>query len=169
MKPGLRTVISIMAVIAFVGIAAYAGYFRTPPAPAVTFTSLAGDKLATGDLRGKVVLVNFWATDCVVCLKEMPRLVETYRKFQSREFDMVAVAMRYDPPNYVIRYTEKNALPFKVALDPMGELAKAFGDVKLTPTTLVIDKRGNIVTRIIGEPDFGALESLIEMKLAERL
>jgi peroxiredoxin len=156
-----------MAVIAVAGVAAYESYFGIRPAPAVTFTSLTGQRVATGDLRGKVVLVNFWATDCVVCLKEMPRLVSTYEKFRSRDFDMVAVAMRYDPPNYVIRYTEMNALPFRVALDPMGELAKAFGDVRLTPTTLVIDKRGNIVTRIVGEPDFGALESLIERKLAD--
>jgi peroxiredoxin len=156
-----------MTVIAVAGVAGYERYFATRPAPAVTFTSLAGQRIATGELRGKVVLVNFWATDCVVCLKEMPRLVETFKKFQSRDFDMIAVAMRYDPPNYVIRYTEKNALPFRVALDPMGELAKQFGDVRLTPTTLLIDKRGNIVTRIIGEPDFGALESLIERKLAD--
>ena len=74
-----------------------------------------------------MVLLNFWATDCVVCVKEMPRLVQTYRKFASHDFEMIAVAMRYDPPNYVLRYAEKNALPFKVALDPMGELAKAFG------------------------------------------
>jgi peroxiredoxin len=156
-----------MAAIAVAGIAAYVGYFRIQPAPAVTFTSLAGHRVATADLRGKVVLVNFWATDCVVCLKEMPRLVETYRKFQAREFEVIAVAMRYDPPNYVIRYTEKNALPFRVALDPLGELAKAFGNVSLTPTTVVIDKRGNIVKRIVGEPDFGALDSLIERTLAD--
>jgi protein-disulfide isomerase len=49
----------------------------------------------------------------------------------------------------------------------MGQLAQAFGDVKLTPTTIVIDKRGNIVSRILGEPDFAKLNALIEQKLAE--
>ena len=167
MKTRLRTLLPIMAVIAAAAMAVYSGYFQVRPAPAVTFTSITGHRVATGDLRGKVVLVNFWATDCVICLREMPRLVETYRKFQSRDFEVIAVAMPYDPPNYVLRYTEKSALPFKVALDPMGELAKAFGDVKLTPTTVVIDKHGNIVKRIVGEPDFGALESLIERKLED--
>lgn len=56
-----------------------------------------------------------------------------------------------------------------MALDPTGELAKAFGDVRLTPTTFVIDRRGNIVSRIQGEPDFARLHQLIEQKLAEEV
>jgi peroxiredoxin len=164
-KARLPTIVAIIAVIAAAGIAAYLGYARPQPAPAVTLTSIKGEKVTTGELRGRVVLLNFWATDCVVCVREMPRLTETYRRFASRDFEMIAVAMRYDPPNYVIRYTEQNALPFKVALDPMGELAKAFGDVRLTPTTIVIDRHGNMVKRIVGEPDFNALDALIERNL----
>jgi peroxiredoxin len=145
----------------------YVGFFRVQAAPGVTFVSIKGEKLATSELRGRVVLVNFWATDCPVCVKEMPRLVQTYRRFEPQGLEMVAVAMRHDPPNYVLSYTEKNALPFRIALDPRGELAKAFGNVMLTPTTIVIDRKGNMVARIIGEPDFAKLEALIEQKLAE--
>jgi peroxiredoxin len=162
-----RNSILILLVAGAIGLVAYAAFFRVHPAPGVTFTSIKGEKVATADLRGRVVLVNFWATDCPVCLKEMPRLVETYRKFGPRGVELIAVAMRYDPPNYVLNYTEKNGLPFKVALDPRGELAKAFDGVRLTPTTIVIDKKGNMVTRIIGEPDFSKLEALIEQKLAD--
>ena len=138
-----------------------------PAAPQVTFVSLKGEKIATADLRGKVVLINFWATDCAVCVKEMPHLVSTYRKYRAQGFETIAVAMKYDPPNYVLNYVEKTALPFTVTLDPMGELARAFGDVKLTPTTFVIDRQGRIVTRILGEPDFAALHALLEEKLRE--
>ena len=162
-----RNLILGFAVLAVAAFAGYRALFATTAAPGVTFTSLQGEHVTTRALRGRVVLVNFWATDCAVCVKEMPRLVETYRKYHGRGFDLIAVAMRYDPPNYVINYTEKNALPFRVALDPMGQLAQAFGDVKLTPTTVVIDKRGNIVARILGEPDFAKLDALIEQKLAE--
>jgi peroxiredoxin len=164
----LRNAILILIVAGVLGFAGYKALFTTNPAPAVTFTSLKGEKVSTDELRGHVVLVNFWATDCPTCVKEMPRMVTTYNKFQQRGFEFIAVAMRHDPPNYVINYTEKNALPFRVALDPMGEAAKAFGNVQLTPTTIVIDKRGNIVTRILGEPDFSKLETLIEEKLAEQ-
>ena len=161
-----RHLILGLLVLAVAGYAGYRALFASTAAPSVAFSSIKGERLTTHELRGRVVLVNFWATDCVVCVKEMPRMVTTYLKYRPQGFEFIAVAMRYDPPNYVLNYTEKNALPFKVALDPMGEAAKAFGDVKLTPTTIVIDKRGNIVTRIIGEPDFAKLDALIAEKLA---
>ncbi|MGZ5093447.1 MAG: TlpA family protein disulfide reductase [Burkholderiales bacterium] len=163
----LRNSILVLVVLGALGFAGYAALFTSTPAPGVTFTSLKGERVSTADLRGHVVLVNFWATDCPTCVKEMPRMVTTYNKYQKQGLEFVAVAMRHDPPNYVINYTEKNALPFKVTLDPLGEAAKAFGNVRLTPTTIVIDKRGNIISRILGEPDFTKLEALIEQKLAE--
>jgi len=138
-----------------------------PEAPRVTFVSIAGEKISTESLRGKVVLVNFWATDCVTCIKEMPQITATYNKYRAKGFETIAVAMKYDPPNYVLDYAEKNKLPFKVALDPLGDLAQAFGDVKLTPTTFIIDKQGRLVTRILGEPDFAKLHALLEEKLKE--
>ena len=150
-----------------IAFAAFALWNARPAAPQVTFVSLQGEKITTTSLRGKVVLVNFWATDCVTCIKEMPDITATYNKYRAQGFETIAVAMRHDPPNYVLNFVDKNKLPFTVALDPMGELAKAFGEVKLTPTTFVIDKQGNIVTRILGEPDFAKLHALLEEKLKE--
>lgn len=156
--------------LAVAALLAACGMFQgATPAPQVTFVSLKGDTVTTAGLRNRVVLVNFWATDCVVCIREMPQIVATYEKYRARGFETIAVAMRHDPPNYVVAYVKKNALPFIVALDPMGEHAKAFGDVKLTPTTFLIDRRGDIVARILGEPDFGKLHRLIEEKLEEAI
>ncbi len=157
----------LLAVVTATAFASCSPQFVQKPAPSVTFVTIKGEKIAINDLRGKVILVNFWATDCPICLKEMPQLIETHRKFQGRGYETVAVAMRYDPPNRVVNYAEKNALPFKVAFDPIGEHAKAFGGVTLTPTTFIIDKRGNIVSRILGEPDFKKLREYLEKKLAE--
>jgi peroxiredoxin len=154
-------------VAAAIAFAAFAVLNARPAAPQVTFVSLQGEKITTESLRGKVVLVNFWATDCVTCVKEMPEITATYNKYRARGFETIAVAMRHDPPNYVLNYTEKNKLPFTVALDPIGELAKAFGEVKLTPTTFVIDRQGRVVTRILGQPDFAKLHELIEKGLAK--
>lgn len=138
-----------------------------PQAPQTTFVSIKGERITTASLRGRVVLVNFWATDCAVCVKEMPQVVSTHEKYRARGYETIAVAMRHDPPDRVLRFVAQNRLPFTVALDPMGDLAKAFGDVKLTPTTFVLDRRGNIVARILGEPDFAKLHRLIEKKLEE--
>lgn len=163
-KPSSVILATIPAVAAALLIFAVLG--RPAPAPQVTFVSLKGERIATADLRGKVMLVNFWATDCVICIKEMPEMARTYERFRERGLEYIAVAMKHDPPNRVIAYAEKNRLPFRVALDPLGELAQAFGDVRFTPTTFVIDKQGRIVSRIQGEPDFARLHKLLEEKLA---
>lgn len=162
-----RNLILAVVVAGAVAFAAFAIWSAKPAAPQVTFVSLQGEKITTADLRGKVVLVNFWATDCATCVKEMPEVVATYNKYHGQGFETIAVAMKHDPPNYVLNYTEKNKLPFKVALDPVGDLARAFGDVKLTPTTFIIDKQGKLVMRILGEPDFAKLHALLEEKLQE--
>jgi len=77
------------------------------------------------------------------------------------------VAMSYDPPAYVVNFTESRKLPFKVAIDNTGANAKAWGDVKLTPTSYLVNKRGEIVKRYVGTPDFAELHRLIEKLLAE--
>lgn len=164
-KRSLKVVIAAIAL----AVAGAAGYFafRATAAPEVTFVSLQGEKITTAGLRGQVAIVNFWATDCVPCRNEMPQLVQTYERYRARGLELVAVAMRHDPPNRVLHYAERNRLPFKVALDPMGELARAFGDVRVTPTMVVIDRRGRIVREVRGEPDFAALHRLLERELAE--
>jgi peroxiredoxin len=138
------------------------------PAPAVSYTLLDGSKSSTEAQRGKVLLVNFWATSCVSCVAEMPQIVTTHQKFKARGYETVAVAMDYDQPAAVAHFARSRALPFGVAFDKTGEVARAFGDVKLTPTTFLIDKQGRVVTRYLGAPDFVALERLIGELLAER-
>jgi peroxiredoxin len=137
------------------------------PAPQVTFKTLDGRTFDTASLKGKVVLVNFWATSCVTCVAEMPRMVETHKTFAAQGFETIAVAMSYDPPNYVMRFAQNKALPFAVALDVDGSVAKGFGDVRMTPTTFLIDKRGKIVKSYLGEPDFAKLQQLVSEKLKE--
>ncbi|MDB5727353.1 MAG: TlpA family protein disulfide reductase [Noviherbaspirillum sp.] len=153
-------------VVAAIAAAGYLSFSATQVAPEVTFTSLNGEKVSMQSLRGKVVMVNFWATSCTTCVKEMPEMVQTYNKYKDKGLDFVAVAMSYDPPNYVLNYAQTRSLPFKVALDTQGDIAKSFGDVKLTPSTFVIDKDGKVIKRYVGEPDFAALHQLLEKALA---
>lgn len=153
------------AVVLTIGVIGYLSLSAPSVAPDVNFTSITGEKFSSKSLRGKVVMVNFWATSCTTCVREMPQMVETYNKFKGRGLEFVAVAMSYDPPNYVLNFAETRKLPFKVALDVQGDLAKAFGDVKLTPTTLVIDKEGNVIKRYVGEPEFAQLHQLLEKAL----
>jgi peroxiredoxin len=135
-------------------------------APDVGYTLLDGRKGALSALKGQVVLVNFWATSCVTCVQEMPELVATYEKFKGRGYQTLAVAMSYDTPAYVANFAKSRQLPFGVAIDTTGDVAKRFGDVRLTPTSFLIDKQGAIVKRYVGAPDFAALHGLIEELLS---
>lgn len=153
-------------VVAAIAVAGYLSFSSGQAAPDVVFTDIKGRQITSQSLRGKVVMVNFWATNCTTCVKEMPQMVETYNKYKDRGLEFVAVAMSYDPPNYVLNFAETRALPFKVALDTKGELAKSFGNVQMTPTTFVIDKNGQIIKRYLGEPDFAALHQLLEKSLS---
>ena len=135
-------------------------------APESNFVLLDGSRMSTSQLRGKVTLVNFWATSCTTCVAEMPQVIATYVKYQAQGFDTVAVAMSYDPPSYVVNFAQTRKLPFKVAIDNTGDIAQAWGDVKLTPTTYLLDKQGAIVKRYVGTPNFAELHQLIEKLLA---
>jgi len=168
MKP-VRHVAAALAVLA-IGVGAYLTFQSVAgrePAPTVAYTLLDGTTSSTDRLRGKVVLVNFWATSCTTCVHEMPQIVATYEKFKGRGYETLAVAMSYDPPAYVMNFAETRKLPFGVAIDNTGTIAKSFGDVKMTPTSVLINKRGEIVKRFVGEPDFAQLQELVEKLLTE--
>jgi peroxiredoxin len=157
---------ALAAVVLAVGAGVYLST-GSQAAPASTFVLLDGSKRTTDDLRGRVTLVNFWATSCVTCVGEMPKIIATHDKYKARGYDTLAVAMSYDPPSYVVNFAQTRKLPFQVAIDNTGAVAKAWGDVQLTPTTYIVNKRGEIVKRYVGEPDFAELHQLIEKLLAE--
>lgn len=144
-------------------------FFNSGPsqAPLTSFVLLDGSQKTTADMKGKVTLVNFWATSCTSCVDEMPKIIATHDKYKSKGFDTLAIAMSYDPPSYVVNFSQTRKLPFNVAIDNTGSVAKAWGDVKLTPTTFLVNKRGQIVKRYVGEPDFKELHLLIESLLAQ--
>ncbi|GHU12512.1 hypothetical protein AGMMS50225_20560 [Betaproteobacteria bacterium] len=159
-------IFATLAVITLLVIGVFV-YNDKPPAPDVSLTTLQGERLDTATLRGKVVLVNFWATTCTTCVGEMPDLIRTHRKFAARGLETVAVAMDYDPPAQVQAFAEKNQLPFIVALDADGSVARGFDGVRMTPTTFLIDRRGRIERKYLGAPDFNALHALLETLVAE--
>lgn len=162
-----RRSVLIAPVAAAVGLSALAGCSLSDRAPDSIFLLLDGSYVDIDTFKGKVSLINFWATTCTTCVKEMPEMVKTYTKYQSRGFEVVAIAMQYDPVNWVVNFTKSRQLPFNVALDNTGENAKKWGDVKITPTTFIVDKQRKIVKKYVGAPDFVALNALLETLLTE--
>lgn len=166
MKLSIKVTLGIL-VVAAIAVAVGFAFTQRSRAPNVEFVTLSGHNFTTADLRGKVVLVNFWATSCSTCVHEMPMLVRTQKEFGSRGYVTVAVAMSYDNPNYVAAFAQENRLPFKVALDSRGKIAKAFGNVMVTPTSFLLDKNGHILKQYLGEPNPKAFHALINRALAQ--
>ena len=155
-----------MMLLVVAGAATWLLWPASSKAPDVTFTTIKGEQIQLADLRGKVVLVKFWATSCVTCIKQMPDNIEAFNEFHNQGFDLIAVAMQYDPANFVINYAETRKLPFTVALDTQGKVARAFDDVKLTPMAFLIDKNGQIIKRYLGEYDKAAFRQTLKKALA---
>ena len=132
------------------------------PVPDVTFTTITGQKIALKALRGKPVIVTFWATDCPGCIKEIPLLIDLYSQYHPQGLEIIAIAMHYDPPNHVIAMTQDQQLPYPVVLDFTGEHAHAFGDVQLIPSTFLITPDGLIALKKIGVLDSAEIKTLIE-------
>jgi thiol-disulfide isomerase/thioredoxin len=157
----------LIAGLGAVAIGVFAVFLATPhkPATEARVTMLDGRTVPISELQGKVTAVNFWATWCGVCMKEMPHIVAAHEKFSPRGYETVAIAVR-DRPEAVTAYSAKQALPFKVALDS-GEASSRFGNVRITPTTFLIDRHGRVVGRFVGEPDWAAFDALVEKALAD--
>jgi peroxiredoxin len=163
----MKKIIVALAVVVAAGVSGWFVWRPAQAAPNVTFASIDGRQVKMSDLRGKVVLVKFWATDCVTCIKQMPDTIADFRKYAPAGFETVAVAMNYDPANYVLNYAKTRQLPFTVALDAKGDAARAFGDVRLTPTAFLIDKQGRIIKRYLGEYDPREFHAEVEKALAQ--
>ncbi|MGZ8187063.1 MAG: peroxiredoxin family protein [Methylobacter sp.] len=133
--------------------------------PQVTFTTITGKKINLTDLRGKPVIVTFWATDCPGCIKEIPHLIDLYTRYHALGLEIIAVAMYYDPPSHVVAMTRDKQLPYDVALDLKSEHARAFGEVRFTPTTFLIASDGSIALQKTGAFDPVDMKTRIEKLL----
>jgi thiol-disulfide isomerase/thioredoxin len=123
------------------------------PMPSVTFTLTDGRTLLSEDLRGRPLLVNFWSISCDICLREMPKLTRLAESLGDRGLQVIGVAMPYDPPPAVIDSVARLAPGYPIALDPRGELAHAFGDVEVTPTTFLVAPNGSLAYSTQGPID----------------
>ncbi len=118
--------------------------------PDISVLSIDGRKLNLADYRGKPLLVTFWATTCPGCIKEMPHLIDLYRELAPQGLEIIAIAMDYDPPNHVLAMRDARNIPYPIALDIQADAARAFGNVRLTPTSFLIAPDGHIVYQKVG-------------------
>ena len=133
--------------------------------PPVSIATIDGRSFDAAAFEGRPVLVTFWSTTCVVCLKEMPDLEALYHRLSPRGFEIVAVSMPWDPPDEVVRLARTRGLPYPVALDVNGAIARAFGDVSTTPTHFLVGPGGEIAFRRTGALDFAEVDDRLHSML----
>lgn len=149
----LRDIVISVFVLAIIGGAMFLWFsdsgLRT--APDTKLTLLDGSSVNLNDLRGKTVIVNFWATTCIGCRREVPHLVDLRNKYESRGLEVLGVALSYDPRDQVDEFIKRFSINYPVGIDKGDAVATAFGDVRLVPTTFVLSPEGKIVFQKLGE------------------
>ena len=123
------------------------------PAPNFTFPNLNGQQVSLSDHRGKVVLVNIWATWCAPCRQEMPSMQKLYERFKGENLKILAVSIDSTGREAVAPFVQRLNLTFPVLLDPKGDIGPLYGATGV-PESIIIDKEGTVVEKIIGPIDW---------------
>lgn len=132
-----------------------------PPTPSLTFALLDGRTATLGDWRGRPLLIAFWATSCAPCVEELPDLVRLYRDLHPYGLELVAVAMPYDPPLAVQTFARQNEIPYPIAFDVTGDVLRAFDDINVIPTAVLLDPAGGVLLRHVGKLDTDRVRKLV--------
>ena len=157
-----RRGLKVAGVMAALGVAALVGmvglrHRSAPMAPDFVVPDLAGQAVRLSALRGKVVLLNLWATWCPPCREEMPSMERLYQRFRGRDFQLLAVSQDEEGARAVGPFVQTMHLSFPVLVDPEHQVGERYG-VTGYPETFLIDRGGRIVEHVIGPRDWTAPE-----------
>ena len=131
-------------------------------APGFTLVDMNGRSVSLADFKGKVVILDFWATWCPPCKREIPDFIKLQSEYGSKGLQIVGIAL--DQPNKVQAFVKDNGMNYPILLGT-NEVAANYGGVEAIPTTFVIDKSGKIVTKYEGFRPKETFESQIKKLL----
>ena len=159
--------------LVLIGLIAFI-WFRPPasithentPLPNLSFTTLDGLQGNLESLRGKVVLVNFWATWCPYCRKEMPAMQEFYKDYQKDGFEILALSMDDDSAK-AMQYMREHGYIFPAAMSN-NDWQRALGPITSIPSTVIIDRDGHLRHHVHGQVYYGRIEDLVTPLLKPR-
>ncbi len=136
------------------------------PAPSFTLQDLKGNQISLSDFKGKVVVLDFWATWCPPCVKEIPHFIELYEQYKDRGFAMVGISLDREGISVVKLFAQKYRVNYPILMTD-GQVQKEYGGIPSIPTTFVIDSAGNIRQKYVGYREKAVFEADIKKLLAE--
>lgn len=137
------------------------------PAPDFVLEDLNGQQIRLSDYKGKVVVLNFWATWCPPCRKEIPDFNELQAQYGDKGVQFIGVALDEEGLPKVKKWTSTNPVNYPVVIADAA-IKKSYGEMNAIPVTLLIDRKGIIRTKYIGMRQKAIVESMIAPLLAER-
>ncbi|HEX7079688.1 MAG TPA: TlpA disulfide reductase family protein [Gammaproteobacteria bacterium] len=137
----LRSIV-LLASSALLATAAVAADQLSGPAPDFTLRSRSGETISLSDLKGQVVMINFWATWCGPCRQEMPHLEALHQRYHDLGFTLLGVNVEEDSRG-VEAFLEETPVSFDILYDPANEVSELYGVIAM-PSTVMIDRKGNL-------------------------
>jgi len=162
MRTKKRLIFASGVLIACISIVSLYRHNHDDHIPKTSFVTIKGETINSADLKQHPVIVSFWSTDCRTCIQEIPILSSLHARYNHRGLKIIAIAMSYDPPNRVLEIATAMQIPYSITLDPTDALAKEFGGITFTPTTLLISPTGKIEWKNIGKLDLEKIEKQLE-------
>ncbi len=164
MSTTLRCLRLILGLAVLSSVALAQGSLVNSPAPALTFQDLAGHDVKLADLKGKVVVVDFWATWCGPCRTEIPGYIEMQKKYGDQGLVIIGVSLDQKGPKHVKKFVEENGMNYTVVMGD-DKAIDAFGGFDVIPTTFLIGRDGKILHQKNGAMEHAEYEALVKKAL----
>lgn len=145
----------VFSVLLIVGVTLGKIFFNTQKAPLLTYSLINGQTITSKSLEYKNYIIEFWSTQCETCIKSLPNWLSLSQK---EHFILIQVAMSYDKKSYVENFIKTHSMSPYVVWDLNENIAQAFGQVELTPTLFLINKKGEIIKKYMGKEDFNKIQ-----------
>ncbi|MFH0989485.1 MAG: TlpA disulfide reductase family protein [bacterium] len=155
---------TMLAVIIFLALTTSVLAQSKPMAPDFSLKTSDGKVIQLDQYKGKVVVVNFWATWCPPCRQEIPGFLKVYKSYRSKGLEIIGIALDQEGWEVVTPFVKKQKLTYPVVIGTQ-DVVRKFGGIQSIPTTFLVDKSGTVVKRQVGYWDEQEFETAVKALL----